>query len=139
MWAGTKQPNTRPKTQVLQMKEWTHDACDVYRNSVNIHTNLLFVSWQVYESKIKVNINVWNIKLTVKKSYGKQHVGAGFPKCPRCTVLCLRLVQLWVSYFTNSIRFVWHDHFSLIIFCDLFFVNVNIYENIIYKKMQKFY
>ena len=30
----------------------------VYRNSVNICTNLLFVSRQVYGNKIMVNVNV---------------------------------------------------------------------------------
>ena len=29
-----------------------------YCNSLNIHTNLLFISWQVYGNKITVNVNV---------------------------------------------------------------------------------
>ena len=37
-----------------------------YRNSVNICTNLLFVSWQVYGNKITVNIYVWNVKFKAK-------------------------------------------------------------------------
>ena len=44
-----------------------------------------------------------------KKSYNKKHVGAEFPTCPHCTVLCLRLVQLWVSYFTNFSPFACHN------------------------------
>ena len=47
-----------------------------YCNSVNICTNLLFVSRRVYGNKIAVNVNVRNVKLTVNKFYGKKHVGA---------------------------------------------------------------
>ena len=34
------------------------EHCSIYRNSVNICTNLLFVRGQVYRNKITVNINV---------------------------------------------------------------------------------
>ena len=30
------------------------------------------------------NLNIRNIKLTFKKSYGKKHVGEDFLTCPRC-------------------------------------------------------
>ena len=59
-----------------------------------------------------------------KKSYGKKHIGAEFPMCPRCTVVHLSLVQLRVSYFT-SISFLFLGTInSLIINCNLLFVNV---------------
>ena len=45
----------------------------------------------LYGNKIRVNVNVWSIKLTVIKYYGKKHIGA---MCPRFTVLGLRLIQL---------------------------------------------
>ena len=81
-----------------------------------------------------VNINVQNIKLMAKKiSWGKKHVCAAFLTCLHCTIRHLRFVQLLVLYLINSIPFACDDQFFAGNFSLFFFVNVNIYGNIIYE------
>ena len=63
-----------------------------------------------------------------KKYDGKKYVGTEFLTCPRCTVLRLRLVQLQISYFSNSISFAWHNQFFVNNFWR-FFVDVKHLRN----------
>ena len=96
----------------------------LYRNSVNISTNLLIVSWQVYGNKIMVHVYVWNIPLTVKNLTIKG--------C-RCRISYASTLSRFFVWGLYSIKFrispiplLLHGtiKFLLTIFCNLFFVNV---------------